>query len=139
MELIYPIFTLAIYTIAMVGVLGAVRFVAVQRKQVHPGYFKTFDGKRPPEFVVGLGRNYSNLLEMPILFYLAGVLAIVLNIVHDDMVLCAWAYVISRFAHSVFHIFFNNPLHRLMVFSISVVFLVLMWVMILQQALLMSH
>ena len=139
MELNYPMFTLAMYTIVMVVVLGAVRFVAVQRQQVHPGYFKTFDGKRPPEFVVGLGRNYSNLLEMPILFYVAGMLAIILNITHDDMILCAWAYVVSRFVHSAFHIFFHIPMYRLMLFCFSVVFLVLMWIMNLQQALLMSH
>ena len=140
MELIYPMFALAMFTIIMVGVLGAARFIIVSSQQVHPRYLKTFDNEEhPPEYVVALARNYSNLLEMPILFYLAGLLSMTLNIVNETIILCAWAYVISRLFHTFVHVVYNNPLHRLMVFTISTVILLVMWVVIIQHVMLQSR
>lgn len=133
MSLVYPMFSLVIFTIFIVCVLGAMRYLAVQRRQVRAGYFKTFDGERPPELLVRLSRNYNNLLEMTILFYVACVAAMALNMTSESLVLCAWGYVISRFVHSAYHIFFNVPLYRLFIFGVSVVFLLMMWILIVQQ------
>ena len=132
MTLVYPMLTLVIFTLLIVGFLGAARYVAVQRRQVRAGYFKTFEGARPPEFLVRLSRNYSNLLEMTVLFYAATITAMTLGLATETMVLSAWGYVISRIIHSGYHIFFNIPLYRLIIFSVSCAFLLAQWIIIVQ-------
>ena len=132
MTLIYPMFTLVVFTLLIVCILGGARYIAVQKKQVRGGYFKTFDGPRPPEALVRLSRNYSNLLEMTPLFYVACLCAMYLNLATETMIICAWGYVIARMVHSAYHIFFNIPLYRLIIFSISCVFLLIQWITIVQ-------
>lgn len=131
MTLIYPMFALMIFTLLIVCILGALRYIAVQRKEVRAGYFKTFEGSRPPELLVRLSNNYNNLLQMTVLFYVVCIIAMVLNIATDNLVLCAWGYVISRFVHSAYHILVNVPLYRLLIFGVSCVFLLAMWIMVL--------
>lgn len=140
MEVIYPMFTLAMFTIAMVVALGIARFIIVSRQQVDPSYLETFDGdQQPPKYALALARNYSNLLEMPVLFYIVGLLFVILNITNENFIIYAWAYVICRFIHTFVHVVYNNPLHRLIVFIISSAFLVIMWVIVLQNVMSLGH
>jgi len=132
MTLVYPMFTLVVFTLLIVCFLGGARFIAVQKKQVRASYFKVYEGSAPPEFLTRVSRNYTNLLEMTLLFYAACILAITLNIDSDAMILCAWGYVITRIIHSAYHIFINIPLYRLMIFAVSCAFLLAQWIMIVQ-------
>lgn len=132
MALIYPMFALVVFTLLMVCFLGAARFVAVKKKQVRASYFKVYEGSAPPEFLVRVGRNYTNLLEMTLLFYVACVASIALNATTEAMLVCAWGYVITRVVHSAYHIFVNVPIVRLMIFSVSCIFLLAQWIMLVQ-------
>ena len=132
MDILLPMFTLVVFTLIIACVLGAVRFIAVQKREIHPRYFKVFEGE-VPEYMTRIARNYSNLLELPLLFYVIGVLLISLGVYDSTLVMLAWAYVISRFAHSAIHILYNNPLHRLIMFSISGSILLAMWILTLMK------
>jgi hypothetical protein len=125
-------FTLVVFTLLIVCFLGAARYVAVKNKQVRASYFKVYEGSAPPEFLVRVGRNYTNLLEMTMLFYVACIAAIALNVNSETMIICAWGYVITRMVHSAYHIFVNVPIIRLMIFSVSCVFLLAQWIMLVQ-------
>lgn len=131
MALVFPMFALMAFTLFVVCLLGGLRYIAVQRKQVRAGYFKTFEGSRPPELLVRISNNYNNLLQMTMLFYAVCIIAMVLNIPTEHLILCAWGYVISRVVHSVYHIAFNVPIYRLLIFAVSCVLLVIMWIMVL--------
>lgn len=133
MEMIYPMFTLMVFTLIIAIALGGTRMVAVKKRLIHPRYFQVFEGGTPPQHTVRLARNYSNLLEIPLLFYVIAGLIMALNIETPTLVGLAWAYVVSRFAHSYIHIAYNNPLHRLMMFAVSCAFLVAMWVIVLMK------
>jgi hypothetical protein len=85
-------------------------------------------GDTPPDYVQKLGRNYANLLEMPVLFYLLGALVVALGINHQMLTSGAWLYVALRFVHSGIHITYNNSIHRLIVFVLSVLCLLAMWI-----------
>ncbi|NND44997.1 MAG: hypothetical protein HKN58_06705 [Xanthomonadales bacterium] len=72
--------------------------------------------------------NLMNLFEMPVLFYLAVLIALVLLIQDPLLVIFAWMYVLLRVAHSLIHTTYNNVLHRFYVYFASCAVLFAMWV-----------
>lgn len=75
-----------------------------------------------------LARNFSNLLEVPVLFYTVSIVSLSLGLANHTMIILAWSFVILRMIHSVIHITYNNPLHRFVVFLLSSVIVLVMWV-----------
>lgn len=71
--------------------------------------------------------NFSNLLEMPLLFYLVLILSLLLMIQDDALVQLAWVYVALRVLHSLIHCTYNRVLHRFTVYLASCFILLLMW------------
>jgi hypothetical protein len=69
-----------------------------------------------------------NLLEIPLLFYVACITLYVTRHVDAPAVWLAWAYVALRAVHSLVHLTYNNVIHRLVVFALSNVILLALWV-----------
>jgi hypothetical protein len=128
MDIIYPIFTLVVFTFVISAGVGGSRLLSVRRREINPRYYALMSGDTPPDYVQKLGRNYANLLEMPVLFYLLGALVVALGINHQMLTSGAWLYVALRFVHSGIHITYNNSIHRLIVFVLSVLCLLAMWI-----------
>lgn len=128
MEYIYPMFALVLLTFVIGILLGASRFTSVKNKQVDPRYYKLLVGDTPPENVIKLGRNFSNLLEVPILFYVLCTVMLVLQLNNVFMLTMAWVFVLTRVVHSFIHVTYNHPLHRFAVFLISNIVLLVMWI-----------
>lgn len=76
--------------------------------------------------------NLKNLFEMPVLFYVAALLATLLLIQDALLVWLAWGFVISRAVHSLVHCSYNRVMHRFIAYLASCVFLFLMWVRLAQ-------
>ena len=127
MDIIYPVFSLVILTFIMLAATGITRLISVRRRQVHPRYYVLMSGDTPPDYVQKVGRNMANLLEVPVLFYLLAVLVVVFEINNQLLVDLAWLYVALRLVHSIIHISYNNVPHRFIVFVLSVVTLMIMW------------
>jgi len=128
MSIVYPIFTLVIFTFVVSAAVGGSRLLSVRRREINPKYYALMSGDTPPDYVQKLGRNYANLLEMPVLLYLLGALVVALEINHPVLINGAWLYVALRFVHSGIHITYNNSIHRLVVFVLSVLCLLAMWI-----------
>ena len=75
----------------------------------------------------GPADNFKNLFELPVLFYAAILLSLVLLIQDQLLVQLAWAFVLFRIAHSVIHCTYNRVLHRFTAYIGSAVVLFLMW------------
>ena len=71
--------------------------------------------------------NLKNLFEMPILFYAALLLSMVLMIQDALLVNMAWAYVALRLVHSVVHCSYNRVMHRFSAYVASCLLLLLIW------------
>lgn len=127
MDIIYPVFCLVMLTFFMMAATGITRLISVRRRQVHPRYYVLMSGDTPPDYVQKVGRNMANLLEVPVLFYLLAVLVILFEINNQLLVDLAWLYVALRLVHSIIHISYNNVPHRFIVFVLSVVTLMIMW------------
>lgn len=128
LSLIYPMAVLMALTFLMLSLLLALRVKAVRLRKVSPRYFKLNKGGELPDNVIAVSQNYSNLLELPVLFYTVCVVAIVLNQSAEYFVIHAWVYVALRYIHSYIHITYNHILHRLAIFGMSCFVLISMWV-----------
>jgi len=71
--------------------------------------------------------NLKNLFELPVLFYVALLLSLVLMIQDMLLVQLAWGFVSLRIVHSAIHCSYNNVNHRFAAYALSCVFLLLMW------------
>lgn len=128
MSIIYPMFALIVLTFVVGFSMGASRLISVKKGQVDPLYYKLLSGFTPPEYVIKLGRNFSNLLEVPILFYTLGVLLVALNVSSPIILVLAWCFVGLRIVHSIIHITYNHPKHRFYAFLASSLIVLAMWV-----------
>jgi hypothetical protein len=72
--------------------------------------------------------NLKNLFELPILFYLAILLALILMIQDQFLVQLAWGYVALRYIHSLIHCSYNRVMHRFIAYAASCLILMVMWV-----------
>ena len=75
-------------------------------------------------------RNYMNLLELPLLFYVAVLLAHATANATPLLIGLAWAYVALRIVHSLIHITYNHVLHRFLAFAASNFVLLGMWALL---------
>ena len=127
-QLIYfPCFAKLILTFVIAIRMLIVRVAAIKSKQVEMKHFKTYDyGPTPPSIMTQAGRNFSNLFEVPTLFYMVCGFALMTNQVDMMMLVLAWLYVVLRCIHSFIHVTQNKISPRMMIYSISWVVLLIM-------------
>jgi len=126
-SLIYPMATLFLLNMLVMFMMLFFRVKAVRTRQVSPRYFKLNKGSEIPDQLEALSQNYTNLLELPLLFYIVCLTVITLNLNIEYFLLYAWMYVVFRYIHSFIHITYNHILHRLFIFFMSCVMLIMMW------------
>jgi hypothetical protein len=127
-EILYPILALAAWTGLVALLIPIARFRSAFRGEVRADDFKFGESASVPAQVRIPNRNYINLLEAPMLFYLACVLLYVTSGVTFAAVALAWMYVALRVVHSMIHLTYNRVQHRLIAFAVSNAVLVALWV-----------
>jgi len=128
-QILSPMGALALLTFIVLIFIPIRRFRAAFAGKVGPEDFKLGESQRVPSDVALPNRNYMNLTELPVLFYVICLMFYVTNRVDETIVMIAWAYVATRALHSLIHITYNNVFHRLIAFSVSNFILGTMWVM----------
>jgi hypothetical protein len=127
-EILYPVLALAAWTGLVLLLIPFARFRAGARREVTFQDFRFGESASVPTRVRIPNRNYMNLLEAPMLFYVACVLLYVTSGVTLRAVVLAWAYVALRVVHSLIHLTYNRVPHRLAAFAISNGVLAVLWV-----------
>ena len=122
-----PMGVLALLTFIALLLIPAARFRAAFSGAVKRGDFKYGESANVPGQVAIPNRNYMNLLEVPVLFYVVCLMYYVSDRVDQSLLTMAWAYVGFRAVHSLVHLTYNHVFHRLVVFGISNVILILLW------------
>lgn len=130
MDILFPVFAMALITFAMGPLVITSRFRSVRNGMVRIEYYELFQGGEPPADVVKTTRHLSNLHEAPLLFYIACLMAFSLQTDSALLVGLAWAYVAARLVHTMIHLTYNRVFHRLTAFSVSQVILIAMWVLL---------
>jgi len=123
-----PMFALATLTFLVLATIPLMRFRAAFAGKVDASDFKLGESTRVPAEVSQPNRNYMNLLEVPVLFYVVCLTAYLSHSVDQALLAFAWLYVGLRVVHSAIHVTYNNVFHRLVVFATSVFVLFAIWV-----------
>lgn len=118
---------LATLTFAVLLLIPVRRFRAGIAGQIKYDDFKYGESERVPPEVGIPNRNMMNLLELPMLFYVACLTYLVIGRVNEFALALAWIYVGLRVAHSAIHVTYNRVRHRLIAFALSNVVLVMFW------------
>ena len=71
--------------------------------------------------------NFRNLFEVPVLFYVATVVAHAIGAVDVGTLVIAWIFVGLRYVHSVIHVTYNQVMHRFGAYVASCLVLWLLW------------
>ena len=74
-----------------------------------------------------VGYSFQNQFELPVLFYVLTILAIITK--HADLlfVVLAWIFVLSRLAHAYIHVTSNDLKLRGPFFGVGALVLAIMW------------
>ncbi len=80
-----------------------------------------------PDRLKQIANSYRNQLEVPVLFYVGALTAIVLGVVDTVVAGLAWVFVGLRLVHAYIHVTHNKVLRRFQVFVASVVVLAVLW------------
>jgi hypothetical protein len=127
--ILYPMFALAAWTTIVLLLIPVVRIRAALRREVRPNDFRFGESAAVPGQVSLPNRNYMNLLELPMLFYVVCLILFVTAGATRLAVAIAWAYVALRIVHSLIHLTYNRVMHRLTAFALSSTVLTLLWVL----------
>ena len=74
--------------------------------------------------------NFRNLFELPVLFYLAVVVAVLTGQVTPVTLTLAWAFVVMRIVHSVIQCSYNKVMHRFRAYFAGGVALWALWIVL---------
>jgi hypothetical protein len=74
--------------------------------------------------------NFRNLFELPVLFYLALVVAAVSGLVTGTLLVLAWLFVALRVLHSAIHCTYNKVMHRFKAYLAGGMVLWAIWVVL---------
>lgn len=129
-SILAPVFALAAWTACMLLLMAYRRIQASLSGQLHPQDFAFGESAAVPPSVALVNRNYMNLLEFPVLFYVVCLVVVLTGASSPSILAFAWAYVGLRVMHSVIHITYNRVLHRLTAFALSNVVLMALWIVV---------
>jgi hypothetical protein len=104
------------------------RVQEMRAKRIHPQAASTSVQMAARLENVQAADNFRNLLEVPVLFYSLGAVALATNQTPAWLVVGAWVFVALRVVHSLIHCTYNRVMHRLAAFAGSFVLLVTLWV-----------
>ena len=124
--MLYPMFAMVIVTFVVAIYLFRLRVKAVKAGDVRLSQFRLNTGEIP-DAINQAARNYTNLFEVPMLFYVACVAAIALGIQLPAMVITAWICVLARIIHSWIHLTSNNVIHRMRAYMLGNICVLVLW------------
>jgi hypothetical protein len=130
-----PLFVQVVLTFAVGFWLPAIGISAMRRGEVDPGNVALREPNWPKR-VLQVRNSYQNQLELPVLFYVLTILAIITK--HADLlfVIMAWIFVLSRLVHAYIHVTTNDLRLRGPWFGVGAFTLAIMWIVFMVRILL---
>jgi hypothetical protein len=127
-SMLHAILAMGVLTLVMFLWMYATRLPAFTKagidpqQAMHPG---TYHDRIPSE-VRRVADNYNHLFEAPTLFYALTIAIVLLGLADGVHVICAWAYVGLRVAHSIVQATVNTVILRFSLFVLSWIALAIM-------------
>jgi hypothetical protein len=134
-DILLPALALMGWTQLVLLMIPYRRFLALRAQRVRTADFRLGESQQVPEDVSLPNRNYMNLLELPVLFYALSLMFYVTQKADSLALGLAWGYVGCRMLHSVIHLWRNHVMFRMSAFAASNVFLLALWLLMLNRLL----
>ena len=131
-SMIHAAAALVLLTLGVYFLMTILGIAANAKGELSKEYSLTKTGAPPPAWVGNAARNLINLCELPVLFYAFVAISYAADLPVTGMALTlAWAFVASRFIHTLVHVTINNMGLRFLAHRIGAVILAVMWVQLL--------
>ena len=118
---------MVLLTVAVLVHLYRSRMSAVRQGLVGLAYFRIYQGEVEPESSAKAARQFANLFEAPVLFYVVCLAAMMVRVTGPAMRMLAWAYVAARVMHAIIHLGSNKLRWRVRCYVLSWLILLGMW------------
>ena len=121
-----PLFVQVLLTIVLAVVMATRRLSAVKAGAVRRGDVSMGEKAWPAEAQMA-SNAFSNQFELPILFYVAVVIAILTRKADLLFVLLSWVFVATRIVHAAAYVMGNNVPRRFAAYLVGAIVLIVMW------------
>ncbi len=127
-QLVAPMIALIILTFFVWCLMYYRRLSYVIQHKIHANKLETPEQCQSvlPEYVNKPSNNFKNLFEVPVVFYVLSSIAIITNSADNTVIYLAWAFVVARIIHSIFHCYSKSVMARFYMYLISSIILWLM-------------
>ena len=125
--ILLPLFVQVGLTFVLLFWMGYLRVGAVRRGEVK---VRDIALGQPawPEQPTKVANDYRNQFELPVLFYVLVVLAIIARKADLLFVVMSWIFVLLRIVHAFIHTTSNHVGHRFYAFLAANIVLLIMWI-----------
>ncbi|MFZ5657968.1 MAG: MAPEG family protein [Pseudomonadota bacterium] len=126
-EIYLPALAMVVLTFAVWWRMYFARIGQMRRERIHPQKVATSAQATALLTDSRAADNFRNLFELPVLFYLALVVADRMDMVDGISLALAWAFVLLRVVHSAIHVTYNRVMHRFAAYVAGGMVLWLLW------------
>ncbi len=128
--LVYPMAAMVVLTMSVLYRLFRARVRAIKSGEVDAAYFRLYQNGAEPAASAKLARQFTNLFEAPVLFYVACVAAMAVDQGSVALLVLAWLYVLARALHTFVHTGANRLRQRVNAYFASWLVLLAIWVVL---------
>lgn len=129
-EIFFPALAMVALTLVVWVRLYAVRIPEMRRLRIHPQAVATSAQKSARLIDTRAADNFSNLFEVPVLFYLALIVAYLTQQATPLVLGLAWCFVAGRVLHSLIQCSYNKVMHRFTVYMVSTCLVWVLWLVL---------
>jgi hypothetical protein len=135
--ILLPMFVQVGLTFVLLFWMGALRYRALRLGQVDPHQVRLREPNWPAR-VTQIANAFHNQLELPVLFYVVVLLALVTDTLDAVLLVLSWLFVLSRLIHAYVHVTSNRLDRRTGIFGLGAIALLFMWVIVVARFLLQA-
>jgi hypothetical protein len=126
LALVYPLLCQIALTLGLLLWMMRARYNALTSRQVRLGDIALGQPAWPAQ-TTQVSNCFRNQFELPVLFYVLVLLVLITRISDVVLVVLAWAFVITRFAHAYIHTGRNDVRMRGTVYAVGAMILLVAW------------
>jgi hypothetical protein len=123
----WPAVAMVMLTVVVWFRMYVTRIGQMKRERIHPQAVATSAQAAAKLTDSCAADNFRNLFELPVLFYLAVVVAAQAGLASTAMLVLAWSFVALRVAHSWIQCTYNKVMHRFKVYVAGGMVLWALW------------
>ena len=135
--ILMPMFAQVALTFVLLFWMSVLRLRAVRSGAVQAQQIALREPNWPPR-VIQISNAFHNQLELPILFYVLTLLALITETLDVTLYVLSWMFVLARYLHAYIHVTSNRLDRRTGVFGVGALALLLMWVIVIARILLFT-